>query len=182
MSTRWKAIKDAPGFLVSEYGDVRRAFSDTVRTLQTSINGYKFFAIHVDGKMKNIYVHSTVAKLFCKGRRKGRQVNHIDGDKTNNRADNLQWVTAKDNMRHAVRMGLHRKGKHKSDEEIQAMYLERDQYSQNRLAIRHDMSRTCVNMILNGKRRASAIWELKQLEGLALCDEMGKYRGKQVVL
>lgn len=51
-------------------------------------------------------VHRLVAQVFVKGQASGLVVNHIDGDKANNRADNLEWVTIQENTAHAVEMGL----------------------------------------------------------------------------
>lgn len=50
----------------------------------------------------NISVHRAVAMAFVPGYFKGADVNHIDENKTNNRADNLEWVTRKDNLNHGT--------------------------------------------------------------------------------
>jgi hypothetical protein len=80
--------------------------------------GFKFLAQYKDSKGyfklklsdKNkditIYVHVLVARAFCNGYCEGLQVNHIDGIKTNNVSSNLEWVTAKRNVQHAIEMGL----------------------------------------------------------------------------
>lgn len=53
-----------------------------------------------------IAVHILVAKVFVPGERRGYDVNHMGGVKTNNRADNLEWVTKSRNQQHAVEAGL----------------------------------------------------------------------------
>lgn len=57
---------------------------------------------------KNYKVHRLVASLFCPkpGNKDWYDVNHKDGDKTNNYYTNLEWVTKKENMRHAIQTGL----------------------------------------------------------------------------
>lgn len=168
--TKWKVIKDAPHLLISEYGDIRKAFSDVPLKQQSSINGYKFLSTYISGKRINVYVHREVAVAFVRGRRRGYQINHKDGDKSNNRADNLEWVSRKRNMQHAQAMGLVKHGRRRPDRDIQQMYHEREKYSQNQLAKRHKIARTNVNMILNGKRRKAAIaeyWALIALDAEA---------------
>lgn len=55
---------------------------------------------------KWIYVHQLIALAFLGPRPEGRQVNHKDGAKLNNRLSNLEYLTHKQNMEHAARSGL----------------------------------------------------------------------------
>ena len=70
-------------------------------------NGY-FLVSLVDGKglVKNRFVHRLMAQTFLENPLNKPQVNHKDGNKTNNSLDNLEWVTGKENSIHAVNLGL----------------------------------------------------------------------------
>ena len=63
--------------------------------------GYPLVCLRVDGTATTKKVHRLVAEAFLE-RIEGAQVNHKDGDKTNNRADNLEWVSHRENVAHAV--------------------------------------------------------------------------------
>jgi hypothetical protein len=56
----------------------------------------------VGGRVYRPFVHQIVALAFHGIPKEGQQVNHIDGNTLNNRADNLEWVTAEDNLAHAI--------------------------------------------------------------------------------
>lgn len=57
---------------------------------------------------KRLYIHRMVAETFLPHQEQANlEVNHIDGDKDNNQASNLEWVTSKDNKQHAWEMGLY---------------------------------------------------------------------------
>lgn len=68
--------------------------------------GYLSLSLSRDGIDTTHLVHRLVALTFLGEPEPGQQVNHIDGDKQNNRADNLEWVTQHENMRHAADTGL----------------------------------------------------------------------------
>lgn len=51
-------------------------------------------------------LHRLVAEAFCERPDGADEVNHIDGNKQNNRADNLEWVTRAENLKHAFETGL----------------------------------------------------------------------------
>ena len=64
-------------------------------------SGYKIVHVTIDGKPHNLVAHRLVAKTYIPNPENKPQVNHIDGNKGNNRVDNLEWVTAKENAYHA---------------------------------------------------------------------------------
>ena len=64
------------------------------------------------GPQRSYLVHRMVAETWIDNPNNYPQVNHINGDKDDNRAENLEWVTQSQNMRHAYRTGLN-KGRHK---------------------------------------------------------------------
>lgn len=71
---------------------------------QTKVNGYPAFTIiNNKGEKKTVQVHRLVAKAFVEGYKEGLQVNHIDETRDNNRADNLEWITCKQNLNHGTR-------------------------------------------------------------------------------
>lgn len=69
-------------------------------------DGYPQVRIGPAGGQTTVCVHRLVARAFLPNPQNLRDVNHKDGDKENNRLDNLEWVTHQSNMRHAVDRGL----------------------------------------------------------------------------
>lgn len=72
----------------------------------TSGKGYLMVGLCRRQKMKWEKVHRLVAVAFIPNPEKKPQVNHINGDKTDNRAVNLEWATQSENMQHAYKAGL----------------------------------------------------------------------------
>ena len=64
-------------------------------------NGYKAVSVRIDGKSHSLVAHRFVAKTYIPNPEDKPQVNHIDGNKGNNRVENLEWVTAQENAIHA---------------------------------------------------------------------------------
>lgn len=79
---------------------------ERILNVQTQTQGYSQIVLSKNGDRKTFRVNVLVAKLFVENPFKKTYVNHIDGNKNNNRADNLEWVTAKENIVHAYKSGL----------------------------------------------------------------------------
>ena len=118
----WKPIEGTDGlYEVSSHGRVRsldrfieyKHKGKTVRSLKkgkvlsnTSKAEYQMVKICYSDGHKYIRIHQLVANAFVEKAEGKNYVNHIDANKHNNRADNLEWVTQKENIAHARKMGL----------------------------------------------------------------------------
>ena len=91
-------------------GNVEKLGTGKMMSESTCKNGYKRLWLTVDGIRKTYLVHRLVASKYLKNPKNKPQVNHRDGDKSNNVGHNLEWVTASENHKHAYRTGLN-KGK-----------------------------------------------------------------------
>lgn len=117
----WKPIRGYEGYYeVSDRGRVRsldrtitnslgrrQSFRGCMMSFLTSSTGYFTVGLKRDGSVKRFLVHRLVADAFCGSLRAGDVVRHLDGNKTNNHADNLAWGTVSDNIHDQVRHGRH---------------------------------------------------------------------------
>lgn len=124
MSEEWKNVIGYEGYYqVSNKGNVRSV--DRLKEHNTSHSGfipiegqmlkqsishkgYPIVYLSKSGKDKTVPVHRLVAITFIPNPDNLPQVNHIDGDKTNNNAENLEWCDNSYNQIHAYKMGLHK--------------------------------------------------------------------------
>lgn len=111
----WKPIKSLNGaYFASSYGRIKRIhrtdknghfWHDKVLSASVRGNGYSYVHLSIDGHIKAYAVHRLIAECFCDKPAGCNVVNHIDSDRLNNNADNLEWTTPKGNMQHAARKG-----------------------------------------------------------------------------
>mgnify|MGYP002814111959 CR=1 FL=1 len=73
-------------------------------------DGYLRFKVYSPWSRYVLRIHREVAHAFLGPCPEGKEVNHQDGDKTNNRVTNLEYVTQQENLAHATRNGLKAKG------------------------------------------------------------------------
>lgn len=105
----WRIIPSFPVYSASNYGRIRNEGTGRILHVYVNRRGYLELTMYKDGRPTTRPVHRLVAEAFLGGPHPELDVNHIDGDKTNNCIENLEWCTREENVRHAVRTGL-RKG------------------------------------------------------------------------
>lgn len=96
-------------YLISNDGKVFSTRSQRYLTPDHNNMGYERVCLHQDGYIERKFVHRLVAEAFVPNPdpQNKTQVNHKDGDKQNNNAANLEWVTPAENSQHAYATGLH---------------------------------------------------------------------------
>ena len=103
----WRTIPSFPVYSASNYGRIRNDGTGRIMHVYLhSSKGYLTLTLRRDNKQVAVAVHRLVAEAFLGGPHPGLDVNHIDGDKTNNCVENLEWCTREENVRHAIRTGL----------------------------------------------------------------------------
>lgn len=112
MEEIWKDVCGFEGrYKVSNFGNVlsmRYGGHDLIKKMTPSVHhtGYTVVCFRVGKKKITKLVHVLVATAFIDNPDSKRFVNHKDGNKQNNRVDNLEWVTSLENIRHAINTGL----------------------------------------------------------------------------
>ena len=104
----WRDIPGFPDYQASDRGRVRSRKSGAWRVLRHTPhrgNGYLVVSPRVSGRYVTRSVHRLVARAFL-GEAAGRDVNHINGDKHDNRLSNLEYLSRGENHCHAYRTGL----------------------------------------------------------------------------
>lgn len=115
----WKDIVGYDGlYQVSNFGNIKskerivkngnRVFLKKEKILTPFLQktGYLTITLLKDNKIKSHYIHRLVAITFIKNNFDLEQVNHKDGNKINNNANNLEWCSRSDNIKHAIKIGL----------------------------------------------------------------------------
>lgn len=116
MTEQWVDIAGYEGFYqVSSLGRVKtveryeaernRIIRERIR-VPVAVHGYLYCELWKNGKHKRYAIHRLVATAFIPNPDGRPQVNHLDGDKTNNSVTNLEWCTASENERHAYETEL----------------------------------------------------------------------------
>lgn len=102
---KWKNIKGFEHYQISDKGNVKGKRG--MMKLRVNARGYMMVGLRNGGpRQKTFNIHRLVAEHFIPNPNNKRYVNHIDGDKTNNHVDNLEWVTQSENQIHAYENNL----------------------------------------------------------------------------
>lgn len=104
---KWKDINQWEGlYEVSTSGKVRNIKTGRILVGDTNSCGYKRVGLYNKSRRQRFFVHRLVAQAFIPNPNNKPQVNHIDGNKENNRVDNLEWVNQSENEIHAIKNNL----------------------------------------------------------------------------
>jgi hypothetical protein len=162
----WKPVVGFEGlYAVSNHGRVMRTkpaphtHVGKILTPYKKRAGYFVVTLYLGKEQKYPTVHGLVMKAFV-GFSNGLDINHKDGDKSNNCLSNLEYVTRLENNLHAIRTGLHIPAK---GEQVHGVKLTRSKvgeirtlyatgrYSQEELGARFGVTRSTVGQIVRGK-------------------------------
>ena len=151
-------------YQVSNYGRVKNKLTNKILNIATTKKRYCQTTVSLGSRnnYKIIRIHRAVAELFIPNPNNLPQVNHIDGDKTNNKVDNLEWCDNSHNVRHAYSQGLmiptrgdlHGMAK-LTAEEVNQIKKEYKPYSHDanmaKLAQKYNVSVGAISNIVTGK-------------------------------
>ena len=103
----WKRIPGHPDYFAGDCGEIYST-KKSGRILKGKVDrlGYPMVCLRTDGVQKTPKVHRLIALTHLENPNGLPELNHKDGDKTNNSIDNLEWCTRSENLQHAWDTGL----------------------------------------------------------------------------
>lgn len=105
----WKTLKINNKYLISNKGRVKSLCyrnSNKEKILSCYGKNYKIVKLTKNNERKDYYIHRLVAEAFIDNPNNYPCINHINGDKRDNRVENLEWCTYQHNIKEAFKLGL----------------------------------------------------------------------------
>lgn len=162
---QWRIIKGFPDYAVSNFGKVKRLVSCKFNQHKAGymlkpqkVKNYKQIHLTTKKIRKFCKIHHLVLEAFVNPRPEGKQCNHKDGNKSNNYFENLEWVTASENMKHSYDVLGHigAKGKKSGMAKLttENIYRIRElfatgKYTQKQIAQRFNVVRQTISSVVN---------------------------------
>lgn len=160
---KWVAVQGFPNYMVSDLGRVR-SLKGCWGTARGRIikawtqGGYRRLCLSLDFKKYSKAVHHLVLVAFSgTAPTDAHECNHKNGKKADNRAGNLEWVTRRENIRHAVQSSLYRRGRRCSWSKlsVDTMRQIRSEYVAGVpsciIAAKRGISTTTLSAVIRGK-------------------------------
>lgn len=147
-------IKDFPNYAVDEFANVKNIRTGRVLKHLTLTKGYHGVRLYHNGNGKTLKVHRLVALNHVKGHWLFAQVNHIDGNKDNNSASNLEWCTNAENISHRDSTGLAAKfTKYDQQDMDNIIRLHKLGLTQREIAKQTGVGKSRVGVVINRHNR-----------------------------
>lgn len=151
MAEVWKNINGFEQYQVSSLGNIKNK-GGKLKSVQTTKNGYSQVLLWIGHKAKGVFIHRMVAEAFIPNPENKTDVNHIDGNKANNRVENLEWCTRSENLRHAYKNNLRVASNQKLTlDEVKEIKLNQDKLSRKELAKKFNVSYWTICDIFQNK-------------------------------
>jgi hypothetical protein len=134
------------------------------KIMATRINAtYVVIGLRKNSQLNTVKVHRLVCSAFHPNQDNKPDVNHLDGNKLNNKADNVEWSTKKENAQHALKMGLNytnplrgsknSMAKLNEDKVIKIRWLYKTKlFTQKKLGEMFEIGRGSISLIIQNKR------------------------------
>ena len=149
-------IKDYEGkYYVTQQGDVVNAKGNTLTPAINKKTGYKTVSLWKNNKGSSKTIHRLVALAYLPNPNNLPEVNHIDGNKLNNRVSNLEWITSSGNSQHAYDTGLVKQTKLLDDSTYESL-LERFLLGETMAALAFEHSAGLTRVTINMRKLAKA--------------------------
>ena len=165
----WKPIEQFKYIEVSSKGRVKRlAHKNKKERIQSEFakdrDGYcRCSVMKLDGNYTSVPVHRLVALAFIDNPDNKPSVNHIDGNRTNNNVENLEWVTARENVLHSYLLGDRKKCKNVprntllTDFQISQIDYLRQFYTVNQIAKLFNIEYQSLKNIIHKKKQCEKL-------------------------
>ncbi len=163
----WKPIKGYEGYYeISNLGRVKSLsriilkngiypFKSKEKIIKNRLNKYYYVTLCKNNSYKNFYIHRLIANSFLPNPDKKLCVNHINGIKTDNSINNLEWATHKENTIHATDIGLiNQKGENSYNSKLnkeQVLEIIKSNLPHRELSKIYSISKSYVSSIKNKK-------------------------------
>lgn len=163
----WKNIKEYPNYKVSSLGKIKRiktyvpgkngserTLPEMIKAVKPNKKGYLMAKLTNKHGNKNVSVHRIVATAFIKNSSNLPEINHKNCIKSDNRVDNLEWCTTKQNVHHAMKNGLrHPTLSNKQIIAIRSILSRNKNITQTDIANRYNVHQSTICKIANNQRR-----------------------------